>query len=268
MTNFKNTKRKVKNAVRKTGKWAASNPSKVVQYAGYAYTAAKIAQMASMINAEKKRNILSGSTIFVGQLNGNTNGYYAFDCTPAPAEGVTSITRNGNSIKLSSSFMRFQFSQQSAVTNPIKIRIRMDLVKGTPQTPGNWPATVLSPNPFVTGGNIIDYNSNTNPDYYGTLQTIFSRSYTLKQDQITGGNTILDVSIPLKYFKGKGHHVRFGSDAAIASSEGQLILFITMDNGNMSATVPTTLGGLPLNGQGINTGVYMSYNIIHYFYDN
>lgn len=228
-----------------------------------------IMYLKSVLNPEKKTFQITNTLIPVGQTIGNSNGFYAFDCTPLPAQGTTSVTRNGNSIKLHSSYLRFQVSQQAAVTNPIRIRIRMDLVKGTPQAVGTWPSTVLEANPFISGGTIYDYNSNNNADYFGTYKTIFQRQYLIKQDSISGGNSITDIKIPLKYFRGKGHHVRFAADGSVSVSDGQLIVFITADNGNASAAVPvTTLFGVPIGASAVSTGVTVSWNIIHYFFDN
>lgn len=234
-----------------------------------AYNIYEIAKLVGMLNAEKKTFTISNQNVAIGQVIVNNNGFYSFDCTPIPAQGTTSITRNGNSIKLHSSFIRMQFSQQSGTVNPIKVRIRMDLVKGTPQSAGTWPSTILEPNPFITGGgSIYDYNSQTNADYFGILKTIFTRQIVVRQDTVTSGTTITDVMIPLKYFRGKGHHVRFAQDGAQTISDGQLILFVTCDNGNASTSTACTLSGPPLGGSAANTGLQMSYNIIHYFYDN
>lgn len=220
------------------------------------------------INAEKKQFKLNGQLIRVGQTIGNVNGFYAFDVTPLPAQGTTSETRNGNSIKLSSSYYRFQISQNSATTNPIKFKLRLDLVKGQPRDVGTWVSSTKDINPFMSGS-VYDYNSNQNIDVIKQYTKVFERKYVIKQDSITGGNQILNIDIPIKYFQGNGTHVKYLTDGTTNVATGQMILSMVVDNGNASDTAITNaITGGPLNSLAVNTGLFMSYNIIHYFYDN
>lgn len=261
--------KKAKNSVKTVAKYVKKNPNTVVTGISIAKMAIDVARLMSMVNSEKKQFQQSATLIQIGQQIGNLNGYYSVDITPVPAQGTTSITRNGNSLKLHSSFIRFQFSQLPSTTQPIRVKIRLDLVKGSPNASvGTWPIQILEPNPFISGASIYDYNSNNSPDQFGTFKNIFTRKVIVKPDQLTGQNSITNVDIPLKYFKGKGHHVRFANDGSIAVSDGQLIMSMLCDNGNASLTTVGTLVGPPIGSQAISTGLYMSYSIMHYFYDN
>lgn len=250
-------------------------------FKGKGYRNPKLAQMAKdvmylkgVLNPEKKNFVLStaGTAIPVGQVSGPaSNGGYSFDMTPTPAQGTTSITRNGNSIKLHSSYIRFQFSQMPSTTNPIKVKIMIILVKGQPLASSGYANTAavwLNPNPFITGGTIYDYNSDMNPDYFGTIKVLRTKTLRVAQDQFSGSNQIVNVNMPMKYFRGKGHHVRFVADGSTSLADGQLICLITCDNGNISGTNASTLSGAPLQSSAVTTGLYMSYVIEHYYYDN
>lgn len=247
-------------------------------FSGSGYSKPKINQMGkdimylkSVLNPEKKVFQQFGTNVGLGQVNGNANGYYALDITPIPAQGTTSVTRNGNSIKLHSLFMRFQFQQQANTANQVKVRIYIVLIKGTPNTSvGAFPAGImLDPNPFVTGGgSIYDYHSSTNPDYFGTWKIIRKKDITVKNDSVSGNNMITDFGLPIKYFRGKGHHIRYAQDGSQQIADGQLLMVVLADNGNVSGTTPSTLAGITTGSTAINTGCLFNYNMQHYFYDN
>lgn len=246
-------------------------------FQGKGYSKPKLVQMAkdvtylkSVLNPEKKLFAMSNNSLSIGQVSGNANGFYAVDITPIPAQGTTSITRNGNSLKLHSTFMRFQFQQQTATTNPIKIRMYVVLVKGTPNASvGTYPSGIMfDANPFVTGASIYDYHSSMNADYFGTYKILRKKELTIKTDTIAGNNSITDVTMPMKYFRGKGHHIRFAADGSQTIADGQLILVLVADTGNISSSTACTLPGVANGSTPINTGSYFAYNIQHYFYDN
>jgi len=60
-----------------------------------------------MINAEKKRYEISVNGVAFAQLNGNAAGLYALDITPIPAVGSNFNQRSGSSIKICSSYAKF-----------------------------------------------------------------------------------------------------------------------------------------------------------------
>lgn len=262
----KNAPRKRKNTV----KTIYRNKNKIAYGANMAYQLYKTAQLASMINAEKKRYVMAAGSNALGQTSLATGaGYYALDITPTPQQGTTSITRTGNSIKLCSSFYQFQFSQLAQCTSPVKVRIIIFKAKG--QVYSNVATAIsnlLSLNPFVLNGGspaIVDYNSSYNPDFYGQFEIIKEKKLTVKPDQFSGQNTITDIKFGLKYNRGKGHHIRYTVDGNAIPSEGQIMMVMLCDNGNATTTASTLSNAL---NTGASTGLNMNQNIIHYFYDN
>ena len=47
-----------------------------------------VAYLKSMINAEKKHLRTDVENVVMGQVNGNSNGYYVVDVSPAPSQGT------------------------------------------------------------------------------------------------------------------------------------------------------------------------------------
>lgn len=252
--------RKAKNTVKKVVKYANTGR----KYAGYAALAYKVGMLAAAVNAEKKIYSVTGTGLTFAQVSANLNAFYAFDATPLPAQGTTSITRNGNSIKPHSAIYRFQFQQGSAVANPIKIKILVLAVKGQPQPVGTYPTTILDPNPWITGNSIVDYNSNFSSDYFGTFTIVKTKTCILEPDNFTGQTMIKDVSFGVKY--PKDFHVKFSADGSTNIAKGQLIVVFLADSGNNNGTTVSTLGGIPITTAG--TGVLSNYHIQHYYYDN
>ena len=144
-------------------------------FKGKGYSNPKLGQITSdvmmlkkLVNAEKKHTTLSANGLSVGQFSGNIAGLYALDITPVPSVGVSEIQRNGTSIKLVSSYLRFQFVAQSACINRTKLRIMLVQTSGQYISSINsWVADRFKVNPFITGGSIIDYNSAWNTNTYG-----------------------------------------------------------------------------------------------------
>lgn len=240
-------------------------------FKGKGYSKPKLVQMAKdvmllkkMVNAEKKRFVISSVSQAFGQVNANANGYYALDITPTPSQGTTSITRNGNSIRLHSSYLQFQFAQQSSANQPIKGEILLFRVNGdNVSNVSTWLNSYFNANPFITGANIIDYNSTTNPDFYKTGTIIRRKKFTMAVDQISGQLMLTTVKVGMKY---KSHHVRYQADGNQVPSYGQIFMMIRVDSGNSSTTTASTLGGIYVPQT--NTGLQVSHNITHYFYDN
>lgn len=229
---------------------------------GVPQLAKDVLMMKKMLNAEKKRVVLNNGGYTVGQCSTNGQGFLAFEVTPVMSQGATSSTRNGSSIKLNSSFMKFQFVHQANTTQPIRLRLQLIHIPGLPTSNiTGFINSMLIPNPFITGGTIRDYNSQPNPDYFKQYRVITKRNIYLPPDQYSGATSIKDIGIPIKY---KNHHVRFNADTNDVTA-GQLIVLITADSGNMGGTA-STLGNIPVTG--VSTGALVNYNIIHYYYDN
>lgn len=221
-----------------------------------------VLMMKKMLNAEKKRIGVATSNTSFGQLNYNSSAYIATDITPIPAQGVTSATRNGASIKLNSAFLKFQVYHQSSTTQPIKFRIIIAKVAGIPESNMNtFFQQCWQPNTFLSS-TIYDFHSQPNPDYFRAYKIIKSRTVTVPADQITGVNMIKDISIPLKF---KNHHIRFNADTTTVSS-GQLVMWVVADCGNISSGSASTV--TPIAVSGTSTGLIMNTNFMWYYYDN
>ena len=252
------------------GKYVKAGVRAVNTTAKVARSVHTIARLASMLNAEKKHHEIVSPTTYpeVGQCNYNSSGGAAIDITPIMSQGVTATTRTGASIKLHSSYMQFQFFHQANAVNNIKGVIYIFQVLGNPQLSASAVGSMFLPNKWVstnnTGVNLYDYNSQINPDTFGQFKIITKRKFTVKSDSVTAANMPTSLNIPLKYNRGKGHHIRFSGDTNIVTN-GQMIMAIFVDNGNIG-TSSSTIQGIPSNGA--STGLYYQYDIKHYYYDN
>lgn len=228
-----------------------------------------ILMLKKAINAEKKLFSITAQNSLLGQTNGATTaGLLAVDITPLPAQGVTALTRIGNSVKLVSSFLQFQIAHQSATSQSIKYKVMVVRCKGKPYTSATTAVNeYFYFNPFVLNGAssaIVDYNSATNPNFFNNFEVLHSANHVITQDDISAQPVISSFKVPLSY--GNGRHVRFIADGTTTLAEGQILLWILPDSGNSSAATPTTLTGVPVTA--VSTGLTCSYNITHYFYDN
>lgn len=229
--------------------------------------ASDVMKLKSIINSEKREFILNNtSALPLGQVDGNGSGAQNIDITPIPAIGDGPTNRTGDSIKCTSCVAKFQFWQQTATTNPIRVRICIVRVLGEPQSVSSPLNRMLVTNPFVTGAPIKDYNSQPNTDYLAQYDIVAKRTFTVRGDQVTGGGQVFNVQIPMRLGKsGMGFHTKF-SDGTTTPTLNQYVMYIVTDNGNRSSAVASTLGNLPVSA--IDTGLWMNYNIKWYYYDN
>lgn len=227
-----------------------------------------VALIKSIVNAEKKTYTDKlTSAITVGQVGGNTSGHQIIDVTPLPSQGTTSITRNGNSIKLVSAYYEFYFVKQSSASQANNLIIEFWKVPGEPYTSteisnGTAIADLFIPNEYVTGADIYDTVSSRQQDTFRNFRKIYSKKVYFPANQIAGVTTTKLVKIPMKY----GHHVKFASDGAQTVSSGQVIMTIRCENGNKSTSTANTFGNIAVNG--INTGFSLNYSFVSYFVDN
>jgi len=234
-----------------------------------------IMYLKSVLNPEKKRfEVATGSVNPVGQVNGIVGSYsdgrYFYDCTPNPAQGVTSTTRNGASIKLHSTMWHFQFVQEASAVSDIKLCVEVFQIKGEPYSGFTFYNERYNVNPFirdtVSGTTTIrDYNSQLNPDNYMKGKCIARRIVRIKADPTSAAKMITDLKLPIKYNGGQGHHVRYNKDTTDVES-GQLYLVIRADRGNIGTTAIANLSGVP--DVAPQTGISMLWNRVDYFYDN
>lgn len=225
-----------------------------------------IAYLKGVLNPEKKNYTLNNtSNQAVGCFNGNASGHYCIDISPTPTQGSTETTRNGNSIKLHSSYLQLQVRQQSAAIQPIKFKVVILAFKGIPYSSAStYPTVFLNPNPFLNGFNVYDFNSTVEQSFLPNSRIVYEKTFYLAPNNISTQTMIKDVKIPLRY---RNHHIKYLSDGSTSVTHGALYMMILADNGNCSSSTATT-GQTNAVYTAINTGMLVNYNIIHYYYDN
>lgn len=219
-----------------------------------------VAMLKKLINAEKKRYSLGTNNTFVGQVNGNSSGCYIADLTPYPSQGVTAETRNGASIKWTTSYLQLQFIHMSSTQSTIKGKIyiiKSDNVINSSTLMTNF----LNPSPFITSTSIYDINSAREQDYFKDFKVLATRNFSVSCDQLSGQTVQKIVKMPLKF----GHHVKF-NDNTQTLSEGQVWMLIVCDSGNIATATSSTVGNISVTAP--NTGLNLCWNAIDYFVDN
>ena len=232
--------------------------------------ASAVKRLQSMNDGEKKRftALFSGQ---LGQTFADGDGAIVLDVTPGCLQGVNTNQRTGASIRLHSTHYQFQIRQQSATKATIRYRMTWLAVKGASYADGTinsqFYANVYNPNPFI-GGSIRDANCMYNPDYFGTYQILRTVRGVMAPDQLDSTLMSKSVGVGLKYNKGKGHDIRWNQNLGTAANtfNGQIILVIQVDRGNSSSSTACTLSGVV--DTAVNTGLFVQYNKIDYYYDN
>ena len=85
----------------------------------------------AMVNAEKKRVVLSNNNQAVGQVaNATGSGHFLLDITPNPTQGTGFSNKTGSSIKLHSSHFDFQLFGQTNNVSGIKVKVYIVKVTG------------------------------------------------------------------------------------------------------------------------------------------
>lgn len=249
---------------KKKGKKPSSFLKKAYKYGKTAASVAgKVATIAKMLNAEKKRiDTRVCSDQIIGQCVGNTDtGAVAMDITPFVSQGVTVSTRNGSSIKLCSLQARVQVRAQSALTTSAKVKIYIVQIKGAPILFGGLQQSLwrFLDTDSITG--LHDYNSIRNPDWFSSYRVLATKTLYIKPEQYSGQQMIADAKINLRL----NTHVRFDADTNNLAS-GQILMFAVSDTGNAALSGASTLSNIantaPLTGQ------ILSMNTRYYYYDN
>ena len=205
---------------------------------------ADVKKVATMVNAEKKRIEQNVGQVLVGQYIGAASGHYLADITPIIPQGITHTTRNGSSIKLHSSVMKFQLAQQANCITTFRIKVQVIKVIGAPITPNI--ANILDINPFT---NSYDINSSRNIDKMIGFRIIKTKYITLKADSVTGEAAKTEFMMAWKH-KGDSH-IRYEKDTNTVT-KGQFLILIVADTGD---TVAQTAGGIQNTTR-------------HFYYDN
>lgn len=224
-----------------------------------------VAKLAMMINAEKKYFQYPTNSFTMGQVLASGSGAVALDMTPYITQGTDATTRNGNSIKLTTSMFQFQFIQQANAVTDVNIIVDMIQLM-VPITSFGVASLANIYDPGVFSG-VIDYFSPRNQNHYAQYKVVRSFRVHLKGDQVSPETTIKSVAIPHKWNRGKGHHIRYQSNSGGAAdiANGQILMVFRADTGNSAPTIVSTL---PVAQTGVLTGCTVFWNFKHYYYDN
>jgi len=202
-----------------------------------------------LVNIEKKRfDVTQTQFQGVAQFNtaGNT-GQFAAVVTPFPVEGIAQGTRIGLSLKIVSCCFDIQFIQGLSAINDLKVKwylvCRADNQANT--TALNSINAFFEPNPFT---NVNDFYSSRDPEYFTAFKVIKNGTINLKQDQLTGGSSIVQKKYPMKL----NHHLKFNTDATTVTTKNQFYLFAVASGGDTS----------------LATGCNILYNFRWYYTDN
>lgn len=218
----------------------------------------------SIVNSEKKQFIRADGNQPIGQVDGNAEGALTLDVTPNPVQGVGDSNRVGDSIKLTTAMMKFQFRQQNAGTGPVRGIVEVWQVLGTPQSTTTVNNQLNLKTAFLTGADIRDYNAMPDQDFRNQYRLIAKRHFKVKGDTLAGQSQIQELSIPIRFGK-LGTHIKYAENSTTIAS-GQIVMTIRVDAGNMSTTTDSTLANVVLTGQ--RTGIIMNSSFTFYYYDN
>lgn len=225
----------------------------------YAKLAKDVMKLKSMVNAEKKEvRTYQSAAIAVGQCNINVdNAYWQQDITPIISQGVQDGQRNGDTVKIHAILIKGQIQQQSGAVLPQRLKFYVVMVKGTPETVSINNLLVQNPQTLCT-----DWNSIRNKDRFKNYYIVREKTFRMKSDQYSGqGSTFIDFKIPLRF---SSYHLNYLS-ATNTVSNGQLILYVVADSGNINAATPSTLAVPVLQA---SSGSALSYTCDAWYYDN
>lgn len=232
-------------------------------------TVANMARRAyQAINAELKTIVQPTITLEVGQVNANLTGTAIFDISPYQVgQNLTANGRQGNSIKIKSTYFQIQFQQQAAAAVSSRIIMEIWAVKGVPDTGGFGAVTLPRLFDAATFSGVIDAFSPRNQNAYNDYVCIRRKRITIPYDSVTGLNQLKTVMFGHSWNKGQGHHIRYQGDTNNSTdiANGQILITLRSDTGNKSINTASTL---PVFQPNFNTGVAFKYTHKHYYYDN
>ena len=224
-----------------------------------------VLMLKNMVNAEKKAYQIAYNNQNLGQVNANNTGALCYDITPYISQGVGADARTGASIKLTSALYQFQFTQLSALTIRQKFIIEFWINVGTQLTTADAQTYIHQNATFST---VIDTNSPRNQDRFSEFRLVRRITRSLSPEQLTGDATTTTFDVPVKFNKGKGHHVRLVTNPTGVYTDclnGQMFMTVRADVGNANALTVSTKS-VPLTA--INTGSVMRFAYKVWYYDN
>lgn len=225
-----------------------------------------VMMLKSVVNAEVKRTGDLYQQSAVGQINGTGSGHYIYDLSPSGiALGTAYNQRTGNSIKMKSLFINLQFIQQSATNQNTRGVVELWMRKQDTVGVVAYANELYNPTAFVTGGvgQVIDFNSTRNPDYYNDYVMVRRKRFGVPGDALNPSiNRVANVKMPVSF--GKGIHCRWNTSGTY--TDKQFCVVVRLDSGNLSSTTAGTWGRVPTNA--INTGLDLGLQYEWFYYDN
>lgn len=212
---------------------------------------------------------------YCASLSGSytAGGWSCWDATPYPSQGNGYNQRQGSNIKLVSSYLKFQLSQQSTNTlTPIKIKFFLLQIPGQPLGPGNFVTSMFLNSTFPNGTNIngndglIDYNSGLDPDHRRDFKIIAKKTMTLPLDNINAQVTVKEYGFGIKYNRGAGHTVRYDRNSN-SPTDGQLLAVVIADAGNAGSYTYAGNGTGTLVNNSSASGALLNFQFCHYYID-
>ncbi len=230
----------------------------------YGKMAKDVQVLKSIINSEKKQLTIAPITTNIGQVNGNSEGAYTVDITPAPVQGLQDSQRIGDSLKITTAVFDFQFIHMSSTTAPVTALIEIYAVQGMPQATSTFLNQLYLPTTFITGTSIRDMHAKYDQDYRSQYKLIARRKIRVKGDSYSGQTQLRSLKIPLRFGK-YGHHIKYQENTSTIAS-GQIMMCVRCDAGNFNGSVTSTVNNvaIPTVGSGLKMNMAMEY----YYYDN
>lgn len=184
----------------------------------------------------------------VGQCNVNASSAWTQDLTPRPPTGTGYSERVGRSIKLVSMSVQYQISQQVNAINPIDIEIYIVRIVGAPGNVTTLYNNFKQINP-ITG--VTDLMSTRDLNFFKDYRVIKKIKVYLKQDQISGGQSIVTGRVNMKL----NQYINFDQDTTTVT-DGQLCMFAyasTGNSGGSNSTLPNVINQNYASGAVIQT---------------
>lgn len=253
--------RSAKKAIKK--RYGFNKKSKSVKFVKMAKD---IMMLKEMVNAEKKSFSLKDATsLSCGQVYGNLTGTVCYDITPLILAGSAADQRTGNSVNLHSALYQFQLQQQSSATLANKVIIEFWVNKGTQLNTSDAREYLFAP---ATFSGVIDYNSPRNQDRFSDFQLIRRVIKTTPTDSLSGEQTVNTFDVPVKFNRGKGHHIRLAGSIAgnplLDVLNGQMFMTMRSAIGNNSLVASTL--NVPITAASSGISVRFAYKC--WYYDN
>jgi len=239
--------------------------------ADVAKLAVAVAGIKAKLNVEKKFVDSDPGSFNCGQTNGNGDGIFMLDVTPFIPQGTNSNQRNGNSLKLTGISMPLQFQGNNYTMSGRKIKVQMFRVVSANNSVTLQDAIrdYYDPNPI---NGIVDYMS---PKAYRShkhdgIKLIRSKIYTLEAPTLDRAGDLVGEAEAATFsarFNVKLQDVLRYEGAGSTLPDGvRYYLYVFVDKGNASFSVPTTTLDVPIAGH--STGVFTRFGQRSWFVDN